>query len=120
VLAWSGVVTAMLARCALPDLSVVERFHFQRLVNKVGTTILTLNEPFSMACKQRGRTSPRLVSEHRARRNPTNSTSSLGRESAFHAIAMSNLTPTDSREEPERRLGGPLGVIDFRNWAPRS
>jgi hypothetical protein len=61
----------------------VERRHFQRLVNKVGTAILTLNAAFSTAHEQGGHTSPRLVSERRARLSPANlHRLTPGRESA--------------------------------------
>ena len=74
-------------------------------MNKVGTAILTLNADFSTAHQQGANNSPRLVSERRARRNLR----------LFHYLARARIrdhvfdypkfTPTDSREEPAKRMG---------------
>ena len=78
----------------------VEHGHFQQLVNKVGTAVLTLNEPFSMARKQRGHTSPRLVSERCARLLPSCFHHPIRERIRDYAIPSLKFTPTDSHEEP--------------------
>ena len=78
----------------------VERRHFQRLVNKVGTAVLVPNAAFSTACKRCGDTNPRLVSEHRARRNPPHFHHLAPARIRDYVVSCTKFTPTDSREEP--------------------
>lgn len=56
--------------------------------------------PFSMARKQGGDASPRLVSEHRARRFPNNSHPIARARRRDYAGRLQDVTPTNSHEEP--------------------